>query len=202
MRLGFSAFCFTWLCASLAHALAIAPQAGVAVSAGEAHQFRIEGVSDAIGDVTYRWNFGDGTTEGPGAPGEVTHTYQSAGHYTVIAVATDAEQNRTSTSWVQTVHAPLTEAPPSNSGSIVFDAQRGRVFSVNRDAGTVSALDAESSSKLGEYAVGADPRALAQAPDGSLWVVLRGSSELVVLSADDGSELSRIALPYAAQPHS
>jgi DNA-binding beta-propeller fold protein YncE len=202
MRLGSSAFCFTWLCANLAHALTIAPQATVAVPAGEAHQFQIEGVSDALGDVTYRWNFGDGTTEGPGAPAEVTHTYQSAGHYTVIAVATDAEQNRTSTSWIQTVHAPLTPLPPSNSASIVFDAQRGRVFSVNRDAGSVSALDTTSLIQLGEYAVGADPRALGQGPDGSLWVVLRGSSELVVLSAGDGAEMSRIALPYGSQPHS
>ena len=100
-----------------AFALEIAPQQASPAAVGEAHAFHIDGVSDAKGAVTYRWNFGDGTIVGPGAAGEVEHTYQSAGHYTVIVLATDAEENRTSTSWIQTAHAPLSQPPPSQVGN-------------------------------------------------------------------------------------
>jgi DNA-binding beta-propeller fold protein YncE len=188
--------------AAPALALEIAAQRASPVAFGEAHTFHVEGVSDAKGEVTYRWNFGDGTIVGPGAAGDVEHTYQSAGHYTVIVLATDAEENRTSTSWIQTVHAPLSERPPSNSSSIVFDAARNSLWSVNQDNGSVSVVDASELTRSAEHAVGAGPRMLAQAADGAVWVTLQGSSEVVVLSPDDGAELARVALPYAAQPHS
>jgi DNA-binding beta-propeller fold protein YncE len=183
-------------------ALEIAAQQVVPVAVGEPHSFRIEGVSGAEGDVTYRWNFGDGTIIGPGAPGEAQHTYASAGHYTVIVVATDGNANRTSTSWIQTAHPPLTAQPPSNASSVVFDPSRNRLWNVNQDHESVSVVDATSLTRIAEHAVGSTPRMLARAPDGTIWVTLQGSSEVVVLSPDDGAELARISLPYAAQPHS
>lgn len=183
-------------------ALQIAPQQVAPIAIGEPHSFQIEGVQEAQGDVTYRWNFGDGTIVGPGAAGVAEHTYASAGHYTVIVVATDANANRTSTSWIQTVHVPLTAQPPSNASSIVFDSSRNRLWNVNQDAGSVSVVDAASLLRIAEHAVGPAPRTLARAPDGNIWVTLQGSSELVVLSPEDGAEVARVALPYASQPHS
>jgi DNA-binding beta-propeller fold protein YncE len=183
-------------------ALEIPAQQALPVAIGQAHTFHVEGVKDAQGDVTYRWNFGDGTIVGPGAAAEVEHTYQSAGHYTVIVIATDSAENRTSTTWIQTAHGPLTERAPSSSSSVVFDGARNRIWTVNQDSGSVSAYDAAELTRSAEYAVGAAPRTLAQAGDGTVWVTLQGSSELVVLHPDDGAELKRIALPYASQPHS
>jgi YVTN family beta-propeller protein len=183
-------------------ALEIDAQQALPVAVGAAHTFHIDGVKGAQGDVTYRWNFGDGTIVGPGAAADVEHAYQSAGHYTVIVLATDGAGTRTSTSWIQTAHSPLTERPPSNSASIVFDAARNRIWSVNQDSGSVSVVDGDTLTRSAEHAVGAGPRSLAQAGDGSLWITLQGSSELVVLRPDDGAELKRLALPYASQPHS
>jgi DNA-binding beta-propeller fold protein YncE/cytochrome c peroxidase len=182
-------------------ALEIAAQQVVPVAVGEPHSFRIDGVQGAEGAVTYRWNFGDGTIIGPGAAGEAQHTYASAGHYTVIVVATDGNANRTSTSWIQTAHTPLTPQPPSNASSVVFDSGRNRLWNVNQDHGSVSVVDATSLTRIAEHAVGSTPRMLARAPDGSIWVTLQGSSELVVLNPDDGVELARVSLPYASQPH-
>jgi DNA-binding beta-propeller fold protein YncE len=183
-------------------AFEIAAQQVVPVAVGEPHAFHIDGVKEAQGEVTYRWNFGDGTIVGPGAAGDVEHTYQSPGHYSVIVVATDGADNRTSTSWIQTAHAPLTERPASNSSSIVFDPLRNHLWSVNRDSNSVSVTDASELRRLAEYGVGSPPRMLAQAPDGSIWVTLPDASELVVLDPVDGVELGRTALPYASQPHS
>jgi YVTN family beta-propeller protein len=183
-------------------ALEIAPQQVAPIAVGEPHSFRIDGVQGAEGDVTYRWNFGDGTIIGPGAAGQAEHTYASAGHYTVIVVATDANANRTSTSWIQTAHVPLTAQPPSSSSSVIFDATTNRLWNVNQDSDSVSVVDAATLTRIAEYAVGSTPRMLARAPDGRLWLTLQGSSEVVVLSPDDGAELARISLPYASQPHS
>ena len=190
------------LAAAPSLALEIAAQKVAPVAVGEPHAFRIEGVEGAEGAVTYRWNFGDGTVIGPGAAGEAEHTYASAGHYTVIVVATDANANRTSTSWIQTAHAPLTTQAPSSSSSVLFDATTNRLWNVNQDHGSVSVVDATSLTRVAEHAVGSTPRMLARAPDGTIWVTLQGSSEVVVLSPVDGAELSRISLPYASQPHS
>lgn len=190
------------LLAAPAEALEIAPGPVVPVAIGEAHTFRIASVQGANGATAYRWNFGDGMTVGPGAAAEVEHTYAAPGHYTVIVVATDGAGTRTSTSWVQTAHTPLTATPPSNSGAVVYDAQRQRIWNVNRDNDSVSGSDAASNTRLFEVPVGKAPRALAQAPDGSLWVTAQGSDAVVVLDPDSGSELARIALPHASQPHS
>ncbi len=196
-----------WLTAC---ALLTAPALGIEVQAepatpllvGEARVFRITHVTDAEGEVTYRWSFGDGIVVGPGAGPEVEHGYASAGHYTVIVVATDAGGNRTSTSWVQTAHAPLSDPPPSNSSSIVFDAERGRIWSVNPDNDSVSMTDTGSLERALELPVGDEPRMLARAPDDAIWVTQQRSDEIVVLDPDDGSERRRLALPYASQPHS
>jgi streptogramin lyase len=188
--------------ASPARALEITPGPISPVAIGEAHTFRIASVLGASGDTSYRWNFGDGTTVGPGAAGEVEHTYATPGHYTVIVIATDGAGTRTSTSWVQTAHTPLTQTPPSNSGAVLYDAQRERIWNVNTDNGSVSATDAKTNTRLFEVPAGKAPRALGQAPDGSIWVTAQGDDAVIILDPDSGSELKRIVLPYASQPHS
>ncbi|HVJ21416.1 MAG TPA: PKD domain-containing protein, partial [Polyangiaceae bacterium] len=174
---------------ALALDLTAAPPEPVPV--GESRTFRIASVADAEGAVTYRWNFGDGTVVGPGAGAEVEHLYASAGHYTVIVVGTDASGQRTSTSWIQTAHTPLTDPSPSNSGSVVFDAERRRIWSVNPDSRSVSVTGSDSLEQELELVVGDQPRALAQAPSGALWVTLQRADAIAVLDPDDGTELAR-----------
>jgi DNA-binding beta-propeller fold protein YncE len=184
-----------------ASALEIAAEPAAPVAIGEAHTFRVADIEDAQGETTFRWSFGDGGVVGPGAGPEAEHTYSAPGHYTVIVVATDAGGNRTSTSWVQTAHTPLTSTPPSNSSSVLFDPARNRIWNVNLDQGSVSVTDVASLARLLEAPVGEQPRMLAQAPDSSIWITSQGSDEIVVLDADDGSELGRVAMPYASQPY-
>jgi DNA-binding beta-propeller fold protein YncE len=194
-----------WLLACLllttpAAALQIEAEPPAPRAIGQSHTFRIAQALSAEGDVTYRWNFGDGTVV-DNAAAAVEHIYTAPGHYTVIVGAADAAGNRTSTSWIQTAHTPVTASPPSNSSSVVFDAARQRVWNVNLDAGTVTATDTATLTKLFEIAVGAKPRTLARAPDGSVWVAAQDADRLAVLDPESGTELGRVPLPYGSQPY-
>ena len=177
--------------------ITLAPVAPVGI--GQTQTFRIANVDQAVGQVTYNWNFGDGGTTGPAADTQATHTYQAAGHYTVIVLATD-DASRTSASFVQTVSYPLTAKPPSNSSSIIIDAERHQVWTANSDSDSVSVIDADQLVRLREVPVGREPHALAQAPDGTIWVANQKSDEVVVLDRNAGEIKARIAMPYASQP--
>ena len=68
------------------------------------------------------------------------------------------------------------------SGSIAITPDGTTVFVVNPDAGSVSALDTASETKVGEIRVGRDPRSLTLGPDGqSLYVTSHMSATLTIL---------------------
>jgi len=176
----------------------LAPNAPVVV--GQAQELSVSNVVGASGTVTFRWNFGDGTpVAAASAATQATHTYQAAGHYTVIVQGAD-DAGRTSAVVVQTVTNPLSVSPPSNSSSIVLDAGRHRVWNVNPDSDSVSATDTTTLERVLEVPVGDEPHSLALAPDGSVWVANQFSDEIVVLDPDSGAMQARIALDYASQP--
>jgi streptogramin lyase len=177
--------------------LTLAPSTPAPV--GQAQTFEVAAVDGAVGTVMLRWNFGDGSVTEPSSATEATHVYRAPGHYTVIVQASDDEA-RTSAVFVQTASNPLTPTPPSNSSSIVFDPARHRVWNVNPDSDSVSALDSEQLTRVLEVPVGREPHSLAQAPDGSIWVTNQESDEIVVLDPDSGALSTRIPLPYASEP--
>lgn len=171
------------------------------VVVGQAQTFRIAGVTDAVGAVTFRWSFGDGNSA-PFAPDmQVVHSYTAVGHYTVIVFASDDAANTSDTA-IQTVYTPATAKPPSNSSSIILDAARHQVWNVNPDSNSVSVIDTVQLKRKAEIQVGKEPHFLAQAPDGTIWVANQMSDEIVVLDGDSGAMKARIALPYASQPRS
>lgn len=154
--------------------------------------------------ASYSWNFGDGTS-GTSTTGVIQHTYQTPGHYQVIVTATRADESA-STSFLQTVHYPLHSTRPTHSSPIILDEGRKRVWNVNPDTNTVSAIDYEPASpdhytKLWEVPVAQHPRTLAQAPDGTIWVVNQNSASISVLARDTGTLLATITLPRASRPH-
>ena len=56
------------------------------------------------------------------------------------------------------------------SSNIVYDGNGGRIWVVNQDNNSVSVFNASTNAKLAEVTVGAGPRSLAMAPNGSVWV--------------------------------
>jgi DNA-binding beta-propeller fold protein YncE len=189
-----------WLALRPALALEVVLEPPRPAAIGAPHTLRVARVDGAVGDVTLRWSFGDGTRPPASTSLEASHTYAEVGHYTVIVIASDAQNQRTSASFQQTAHYPLTDLSPTSSSSIVLLPDRREIWSVNPDADSVSVFDEQQLVRLREIAVGNEPQSLARAPDGSVWVANQFSDEIVVIDPASGEVAERIALPYASQP--
>jgi DNA-binding beta-propeller fold protein YncE len=90
---------------------------------------------------------------------------------------------------------------PNNSSTIILDEGTNLVWCVNADQDTVSAIDATSNVFQFEKAVGKTPRTLAQAADGSIWVVSQQHPSISVLDRLTGSLLHVIPLPHGSLPY-
>ena len=188
------------ICLSATPALALTldvTHAGPSV-VGEAHAFTAA-VTGSSGAVTFEWKFGDGGDFQPGAA-EASHTFTAPGFFDIDVVATDATGASASAFFQHLVHYPLTPMRPTSSTSIVYDAARKRVYSVNQDSDTITAIDAETLQKLGELEVYRRPESLALTPEGKLWVVHRDDYAIAVVDADRGVIERGFRLPYASQP--
>lgn len=106
----------------------------------------------------------------------------------------------TTVAFTHVVHRPLTPDTPTHSQSIAIDKARQTVWAVNTDNGTVTAVNAETFTKKGEYAVGLKPETLAIAPDSTVWVANRDSATILVLNTN-GARLMDIQLPRASLPY-
>ena len=159
------------------------------------------GAATGAGPFTYTWDFGDGSPPaGPSSSSSTTHVYAEPGRYPV-SVTTTGAQGTTTAAAIQIVYDPPTLPAPTRSGPIVYDASGTRVFNVNPDNDTVTAIDATTLAKVFEAPVGAGPRTLAFAPDGSLWVACQDDASVSVLRTSDGALLRTIALPRASRPY-
>jgi DNA-binding beta-propeller fold protein YncE len=151
------------------------------------------------GPFAYSWDFGDGTVTPFSSEPSATHTWSAPGRYTVIVTVENAAGRR-AFSATQTIRNPATPLPPSRACSIVFDAVRNRVWCTNPDANTVTAIDAQALTRTFEVPVGHNPRTLAMAPDGTLWVTNQDDGSISVLHATGGQQVATIALPYGSRP--
>ena len=96
-----------------------------------------------------------------------------------------------------TVHHPLTASQPTRDSSIIL--AENQVWVVNPDSDTVTTLNVNNSAVNFEVPVGSEPKSIAEAPDGNLWVVCRKSWNIHVLDSS-GSDVDVIELPYASRP--
>jgi DNA-binding beta-propeller fold protein YncE len=153
------------------------------------------------GSLTFSWDFGDGTPPTAfSSSSAASHAYGAPGHFAAKVTARNAN-GQASSSFLQVIHHPLTAGRPRSSGPLALDAGRNRLWVVNPDTDTVAAIDTTNHTRIFERAVGVNPRTLAQAPDGTLWVVNQGSGTLSVLSAEEGTLLQTITLPFASRPY-
>ncbi len=80
------------------------------------------GVQNAVGAVNYEWSFGDGSTSGEAEP---THTYATAGTYSVTLTASDSNEsvNNSAKPLIVTVTEPL--SPVSAQVTLSADKTEG-----------------------------------------------------------------------------
>jgi DNA-binding beta-propeller fold protein YncE len=178
--------------------LGVSAQSPGLAATGTAVNFTATGTGE--GTLTYKWDFGDGTEETPYLPSpNASHSYSAPGHYSVRVTITDGSTTANAV-FTQTIHHPLPANAPTHSSTILFDATTNRVWTVNPDTDTVTAIDASTLGKLFERTVGKHPRTLARAPNGEIWVVNQEDATISVLNGSSGSPVTTLDLPHGSRP--
>jgi len=153
-------------------------------------------------NVTYSWFFDDGTAASPPSSSPtITHTFARPGIYYVSVTASSPGFTSLSETVAQSIYLQPTANRPTMSSNIAWDASNGgRLWVVNQDNNSVSVFDASSNAKLAEIPVGAGPRTLAVAPDGTVWVANKHTATISVINPASMSVSQTLPLPFASQP--
>ncbi len=159
-------------------------------------------VSASGQNLTYSWNFGDGSGDTPASSNaNATHTYVEPGRYVINVTVADSFGNETVESFTQMVHRPIVAGTPKASSGVAEVPARNEVYIVNPDNNSVTVVNSVSLNKITEISVGAEPRAVALAPNGNVWVVNKASSSISVINTESRSVVQTISLDAGAQPH-
>ncbi len=190
---------FTW---TVNAALSLAPLSGTPVQSGANSLFTASSQGGA--NTRYRWNFGDGTpTTALSTSPSLTHQFAAPGHYTITLTVIDDSGAELTETFTQIVHAPLTERKPASSTGIVYEQRatgNDRLWVVNPDNDSVTVFDAATHTRLVEIAVGKEPRCLAFAPNGRLWVCCASDSRIDLIDPDDMTVSGSVRLPLNSRP--
>ncbi len=151
------------------------------------------------------WDFGDGSTPTtPSVNMNASHVYADPGRYVVVVNVSSNDGTNEQIQFIQTVHRNLTAPDGRSSSSIVYEERATdfhRIWNVNPDNDSVTTHNANTSQKLAEIAVGRNPRSLAVAPDGKVWVTNRLSGSISIIDPDTLTVSDTISLDHGAQPH-
>ena len=155
-------------------------------------------------NVVYQWEFGDGTpATAYSASNSVSHSFAEPGVYYVTLTVSDDFGNPQIQTFVQAIHLPLTAAPPKSSTNIAYETRSGndRLWVVNQDNDSVTAIDAITHAKLAEITVGTAPRSVAIAPDGRVWVTNKRTSTISIVNPVTFAVVQTVSLPYGSAPY-
>ena len=152
----------------------------------------------------FTWDMGDGSsTIATGSTPSVSHAYTTPGRHQVTVSVNDGENADSLVFW-HTVFAQRTTFRPNASTTIVYETRNtnDRVWTVNPDHDTVSAIRIDNGALLGEIAVGEKPNSLALGGDGRLYVANKNDGTISIINTDTLTVESTFnQLPKAAQPH-
>ena len=155
---------------------------------------------DPNGDaLQYRFDFGDGSPQTAwSASSSVATSYADPGHYRATVQVCDPSGSIASESMSVTVLVPPSGRPSNGSQLVCNDATR-RVWSVNPDSDTVTAINADSLAKVLEAAVCDDPRGITVAASGRLWIACHDDDRVRVLDGN-GAPLASLPTGYGSAP--
>ncbi|MEM7612868.1 MAG: PKD domain-containing protein, partial [Pseudomonadota bacterium] len=153
------------------------------------------------GELTYSWSV-DGITTPFSSSNTLDYVFGAPGRYLVTVVVRDGDGNETQQTFTQLVHLPLmTAGTPTQSTSIIDYGSRSEVWVVNPDNDTVSVVDSEMMSVVTEIPVSEEPRSLALAPDGRVWIVSKAASVINVIDPATYQIVDMFFFDVATQPH-
>ncbi|MEM9555977.1 MAG: Ig-like domain-containing protein [Acidobacteriota bacterium] len=151
--------------------------------------------------IEYRFDFGDGSASTAwSASASAAHAYAAPGHYEATVQARDTAGSLATRRVTVTALVPPSGPRPTASGPIACDDASRRVWTVNPDADTVSAVHADTLVQDFEVVACDDPRALALDAAGDVWVACHDDDRVVVLDGSSGAELGSIATGAGSAP--
>lgn len=154
------------------------------------------------GSLQYKWNFGDGTPETQfSGSASVTHTYSEPGRYVVSLTVRDVFGDEVRQSYTQVIHNAAAAGAAKSSSSVVEHSTREQLWNVNPDNNSVSVINTDSLGLVAEIQVGRNPVALAEAPNGDIWVANREDATISIVNPASLSETATIDLQAASQPY-
>ena len=157
---------------------------------------------NAVGEgLLYSFSAGDGSPDTPfSTDSSFTHDYAPGRHIGSVTVR-DINGQETTQSFQLIVHEPLTASRPGSSGGIVYHQTRAEVWNVNPDNNSVAAIDANAVALIAEIPVGDNPRGIAVAADGLIWVTNKGDGTISIIDPSTQSVVDSVALGEGTQPH-
>ncbi len=180
----------------------IAPVAAPAVVAGASASYTASATGTGL---NYSWDFGDGSAASAWSTNtSTTHAYAAGGVYTVTLSVRNSSGDISTRRFLQAVLGSAITGRAPASSTLAFEARSSgspRLWVLNADNDTVSVFDLGNNSKLAEVAVGAQPRALALAPNGRLWVANKGAATLSLIDTGTLAVVQTVSLPAASQPY-
>ena len=152
--------------------------------------------------LTYSWNFGDGTGDTPFSFNNgASHTYQSPGRYSVTVTVRNPSGVESTETFTQLVHRPLTSGQAVASSGMVELSGRNELYVANPDNDSVAVINTQTRARVAIINVGREPRSLAVAPDGNVWVVNKKSSTVSVINPSNRNVIQSVALDRNSEPH-
>lgn len=161
--------------------------------------------------LEYRFSFNDGTAPTAWSSTSTTsHTFTEPGHYDIKVQVRDTKPSGANSVVTAIITATIASPPtgpfPTHSSQLALAAGNRRIYAVNPDNDSVSVVDADSLARVAEFDLGAliqtssiDPRSIALAASGQLWVTCRDADGIAVLDSN-GSLVEFLATGYGSAP--
>lgn len=158
--------------------------------------------TDAPGQaLQYRFDAGDGRPKTDWTDSaSVAFTYTDAGHYQVLVQVRDPLGALSSRTLGINVLTTPAGPRPTQSAPVAVNATARRLWTVNPDTHTVTALHADTLATLFEVPVPADPRSVALDANGHVWVTCHDADLVVVLDAATGATLATLPTGHGSAP--
>ena len=185
-------------------------------TAGTARTFSVSASDSDNDSLQYRFIAGDGAEATAwGTTTTFAHTYAATGHYDAKIQVRDLKPGGATSQVSRTITVTAAPNPPAtsptSSGPVTLDSTTNRrVFTVNPDSDSVTAVHADTLVKLWERDLNGllglpasqsvDPRNVALDNQGRLWVSGHDIDAVLVLNATNGDLVQVIDLGYGSAP--
>lgn len=188
-----------------------------AANPGSPVNLSISNITTGSGSAAeYFWDFGDGSTSGDwSTSASVQHTFATVGRRAVtLHIRDSAATHKVSTvSFTITIIESIVPGTASNhSSQIAYDEANDIIWCVNPDNNSVGAIEDSTGTQVAyEYDLiygtvpnqefGLDPRSLAQAADGKIWVVCHDSEDLWIIDPVADTTSKVLQFDWGKGPH-